>query len=391
MAVRKKELDKKFKCTTTPTTLLPVLATLPAFIVSTSIAYSTASLPEISSNAKLDEMLLFMPYQEYFPVLPIGIAIVGMLNTEIGTWSPKSLKQMRDGVVKRGVEDTTVRSGQSTDDALEVKPGALATSIFRGISFTRGAICFAIPGTVHILWFTSSLFGLLESLVFHFLEKSMAQQSWGRNNPLLRMRPKQMEQIGVDLSPVAPLERLGQADYGRNGGWTAPHGTTIPTTSELVSRAQVAAFSAGRRASQTLRSTASSFRGLRPADVPRRTRESKDLAKGSRREFSTGVFDWLKEVVARGEERRRKQMRKVWATKRRKSTEEPKPSAAQSKDAEWKEEKGQTIGGTKTAGSVFCRVEARNGVEEAARGSKAKGTAIRVVSPASLASEAPSP
>ncbi|KAG8751453.1 hypothetical protein FRC14_007905, partial [Serendipita sp. 396] len=309
MIIRKKELEKQLKCTVIPTILVPTLFTLPAFVISTSIAYSVASAPEILSNIKLDEMFL-LPFQEYPPILPFAIAVVGLLNVEIGTWSPKSLKSMRDNVGEKEAE-VAPKPGQK-EETLEVKPGAIAVSFYRAINVGRGVICLTIPGTVHILWFTSSVIGLFESLIFNIIERSRSLQLWERNSPMLQLRPKQLEKLGIDLSPVAPLERLGKANYSRSDGWTVSTRNT-PRSMASNSILRPRSINGPTAGNAPRRSFSSVTSRARPAmeSVKSSGREMLASFKKSRTRQKDRILDWMKEVVARNEEYELEMMGKV--------------------------------------------------------------------------------
>ena len=67
-----------------------------------------------------------------------------------------------------------------------------------------------------MLWFTSTLFGAIEALIFTSIERSRAPKHWGRNSRILREPRAKLQERGFDLSPRSPLERAGIANYSRN-------------------------------------------------------------------------------------------------------------------------------------------------------------------------------
>lgn len=67
-----------------------------------------------------------------------------------------------------------------------------------------------------MLWFTSTLFGAIEALIFTAIERSRAPKHWGRNSRLLLEPRAKLQERGFDLSPLSPLERAGIENYSKN-------------------------------------------------------------------------------------------------------------------------------------------------------------------------------
>lgn len=71
------------------------------------------------------------------------------------------------------------------------------------------------PQTINIFWFTSSAIGVIESLIFTYIERRRAPRHWGRNSRLLLLPREQLKERGFNFSRIPPLERAGKADYTR--------------------------------------------------------------------------------------------------------------------------------------------------------------------------------
>lgn len=240
---------------------MPAVFTLPVFILATSIMYSTAALPQIAANPTLNEMFISMAASgmDIAPTLPIAIGVVSLLSLEVGTWGPRNLRSMRK-IDPKDVQLVQPAGKPSTgaiskQEALELKPNAIATGFFRFLSFVRVPICVALPGTVNIYWFTSTFFGLLESGLFTLIERSRAPKYWGRNSPLLGLSPAVLKARGIDLSTRTPLERAGIT-------YTPQMGKPKPKEALSLERAARATFIAGLRASQALKRVPSAISNI---------------------------------------------------------------------------------------------------------------------------------
>ena len=196
------------------------------------------------------------------PALPIAIGVVSLLSLEVGTWGPRSMRSMQQMNTSDAQQAATPSSTvASKPEELELKPSAIATSFFRFLSLVRVPICVALPGTVNIYWFTSTLLGTLEAGAFTLIERSRAPKYWGRSSPLLRLSPVALKARGIDLSTKTPLERAGIKYTPR------ANKPTVKKEPLSLERAARATFIAGLRASQALKRVPSAMANIRPTSL----------------------------------------------------------------------------------------------------------------------------
>ncbi|KAG8836689.1 hypothetical protein FRB91_008534 [Serendipita sp. 411] len=129
---------------------------------------------------------------------------------------------------------------------------------------------------------------------------------------MLQLRPKQLEKLGIDLSPVAPLERLGKANYSRSDGWTVSTRNT-PRSMASNSILRPRSINGPTAGNAPRRSFSSVTSRARPAmeSVKSSGREMLASFKKSRTRQKDRILDWMKEVVARNEEYELEMMGKV--------------------------------------------------------------------------------
>lgn len=98
-----------------------------------------ADLPAIAFNTAPLEYFLTLPSQNSAPIMPIMITVFSMLSVQMGTWSPKGIKQLSDSPTRKELEP----KGRETSGT---RPSKFLQSTFRLLAVARGVIAIGLPG-----------------------------------------------------------------------------------------------------------------------------------------------------------------------------------------------------------------------------------------------------
>lgn len=86
-----------------------------------------------------------LPY-DATPVLPIAIGVVSLLNLEVGTWGPRTVKTMGKADAEEvQAAESKIKNNDETPSPVNISPHGIVTSFYRVFSLGRAAICVVLP------------------------------------------------------------------------------------------------------------------------------------------------------------------------------------------------------------------------------------------------------
>ncbi|KAH0587677.1 hypothetical protein H2248_006443 [Termitomyces sp. 'cryptogamus'] len=156
----RKDLFKRYRCSPTPSIIVPIIAQLPVFILGT-VMLQRLSLHPTPFDSESFLTLTTLTHPDPTLTLPIVLGMLTMTNVESSNWLMNTAERERVRRIEEQDAKALVEGGKP-----KIRPKSVIKSGLRVLSVARIAICAMMPGSVAIYWVTSAAFGLLQTWFF---------------------------------------------------------------------------------------------------------------------------------------------------------------------------------------------------------------------------------
>ncbi|KAG6857090.1 hypothetical protein H0H87_009651 [Tephrocybe sp. NHM501043] len=136
----RKDLFKKYRCTPTPTVVIPPLTQLPVFVLGT-IMLGRLSLDPTPFDSESFLTLTTLAHPDPTMTLPIVLGLLSMANVESSNWVMNAAERER----VRKIEEANAKAIAEGAQA-RFQPKAVIKSVLRGLSVGRIILCAMVPG-----------------------------------------------------------------------------------------------------------------------------------------------------------------------------------------------------------------------------------------------------
>ncbi|KAG5342533.1 hypothetical protein C0989_000661 [Termitomyces sp. Mn162] len=174
----RKDLFKRYRCSPTPSIIVPIIAQLPVFVLGT-VMLQRLSLHPTPFDSEAFLTLTTLTHPDPTLTLPIVLGMLTMANVESSNWLMNTAERERVRKIEEQDAKALVEGGKP-----KIRPKSVIKSGLRVLSVARIAICAMMPGvsddslrwllffllpgfqSVAIYWVTSAAFGLLQTWFF---------------------------------------------------------------------------------------------------------------------------------------------------------------------------------------------------------------------------------
>lgn len=160
-----KELLKKFKCGPRPTIIIPIITQIPVFVAMSMLCARIAA-PPTPLDGESFLTLSTLAHTDPTMVLPVVVGMLTLANVEASSWFLTAEQLAKQKEQERKIVEKAREKGKPPIVVEKVVKGAM-----RGLSVVRILITSVMPGSVVIYWLTSSVIGLVQTVVFNILDQ----------------------------------------------------------------------------------------------------------------------------------------------------------------------------------------------------------------------------
>ncbi|KAG6911184.1 hypothetical protein DXG01_003051 [Tephrocybe rancida] len=136
----REDLFKKYKCSPTPSMVIPPLTQLPVFVTGT-LMLGRLSLDPTPFDSESFLTLTTLAHPDPTMTLPIVLGLLSMANVESSNWVLNAAEREQARKVEERAAKVVAEGGE-----VKLKPRTIIKSALRGLSVGRIVICAMTPG-----------------------------------------------------------------------------------------------------------------------------------------------------------------------------------------------------------------------------------------------------